>query len=88
MKWIKTIVVSLVIAGLLAIAQHHHDDFDGHDDCPVCALVQDGIAFNDDTPHVAVFWRVLFALIGEENACKGNSRFHFHRPRGPTVFFA
>lgn len=88
MKLVKTIVVSLVVAGLLAIAQHHHDDFDGHDDCPVCALVQDGLGFNDDTPHVAVFWVVLFALVGVENACKANSHFHFYRPRGPPAFFA
>lgn len=88
MKIFRHIVVLLLVAGLLAIAQHHHDDFDAHDDCPVCALVQSGLDFGDYTPKVAVFWIFLFALVGESRTCKANSHFHFYRPRGPPAIFA
>ena len=88
MKLFKTIVVSFMVAGLLAIAQHHHDDFDEHDECPVCALVQDGLEFNDFTPQVAVFWTVLFALAGVCCTRKAVSHFHFYRPRGPPALLA
>lgn len=85
MKFFKTIAVSFLVAGLLAIAQHHHDDFDGHDDCPVCALVQGGLEFNDFTPRVAVFWTVLFTLVGVCSVRKADSHFLFYKPRGPPV---
>lgn len=88
MKFFKTIAVSFLVAGLLAIAQHHHDDFDGHDDCPVCALVQDGLEFNDFTPQVTVFWAVLFVLTGACGTRRADSHFNLYRPRGPPAFFA
>lgn len=85
MKIFKAIVVTLLLAGLLSVAQHYHDDFDEHDDCPVCALVQHGLDFSDFTPHVAVFWIVLFVLRGESGVFRANPRFCFCRPRGPPL---
>lgn len=88
MKFLKTIIVTLVIAGLISIAQHHHDDFGEHDDCPVCALVQNGLDFNDYTPQVAVFWVLLFIVAAECSVSKAKAHFHFYRPRGPPAIFA
>lgn len=83
MKLLRTIVVTLMVAGLLAIAQHHHDDFDVHDDCPVCVLVQNGLDFGDDVLNVAVFLVVVCELASEIHVFKTNLRFHFSRPRAP-----
>ena len=84
----RAIIVILLIAGLLSVAQHHHDDFDGHEDCPICALVQDGLDYHDYTPQIAVFWAGLFTLAGAECTRKANPHFHFYRPRGPPAIFA
>lgn len=82
-KILRAMVVVLLAAGLLGIAQHHHDDFGEHDDCPVCALVQGGLDICDDTPQVSVFWVILFALVGEGCSRLAGTHFRFYRPRGP-----
>lgn len=86
MKLFKTTIIALVMAGLLSIAQHHHDDFDEHDDCPVCALVQNGLDVSDNVPDVAVFLVVICELTSEIRVFKTNPHFHFSRPRAPPVF--
>ena len=88
MKLFKTIIVALVMAGLLSIAQHHHDDFDEHDDCPVCALVQDGVEFVDYTPQVVLFWGTLFTLREPTQVYTETLRYNFYKPRGPPCFLA
>ena len=85
MKFLKTIIVALLVAGLFSIAQHHHDDFDEHDDCPVCALVQNGLDICGDVPDVAVFLVVICELVSEIHVFKTNPRFHFSRPRAPPI---
>ena len=85
MKFLKTIIVALLVAGLFSIAQHHHDDFDEHDDCPVCALVQNGLDVASGTTDVAVILVVIGELISEIRVFKTNPRFHFSRPRAPPI---
>ena len=85
MKLFRIIIVALLFAGLLLIAQHHHDDFDGHDDCPVCALVQNGLDICGDVPDVAVFLVVIGELVSEIRVFKTNPHFHFSRPRAPPI---
>jgi hypothetical protein len=84
-KLFKTTIIALVMAGLLSIAQHHHDDFDEHDDCPVCALVQNGLDVSDNVPDVAVFLVVICELVSEIRVFKTNPHFHFSRPRAPPI---
>ena len=86
MKIFKTIIVVLLFAGLLSIALHHHDDFDEHDDCPVCALVQHGLDIADDVPNVALFLVVICELTIQRCISKTNSHLHFYRPRGPPKY--
>ena len=88
MKLFKTIIIALVMAGLLSIAQHHHDDFDEHDDCPVCALVQHGLDIAGDVPDVIVFLVVISELTIQKCTSKSNSHVHFYKPRGPPCFSA
>ncbi len=88
MKFLKTIIVALLVAGLLSIAQHHHDDFDEHDDCPVCALVQNGLDLSGDATEVAVFLVVIGELVSEIRIFRTNPRFHFSRPRAPPALSA
>lgn len=88
MKFLKTIIVALVVAGLLAIAQHHHEDFDDHSDCPVCALVQNGLDVASDTADVAVILVVICELVSEIRIFRTNPRFHFSRPRAPPALSA
>ena len=88
MKFWKTIIVALVVAGLLSIAQHHHDDFDEHDDCPVCALVQKGLDVASGTTDVAVILVVIGELVSEIRIFRTNPRFHFSRPRAPPALSA
>ena len=85
MKFLKTIIVALLVAGLFSIAQHHHDDFDEHDDCPVCALVQNGLNVASGTANVAVILVVICELVSEIRIFKTNPRFHFSRPRAPPI---
>jgi len=87
-KFLKTIIVVFVVAGLLSIAQHHHDDFDEHDDCPVCALVQHGLDIAGDVPEVNLPLVVICELTIQKCASKTNSQIHFYRPRGPPCFSA
>ena len=86
MKLYKTIIIALVMAGLLSIAQHHHEDFDEHDDCPVCMLVQNGLDVASGTADVAVILVVIGELVSEIRIFRTNPRFHFSRPRAPPVF--
>ena len=88
MKFLKTIIVVFVVAGLLSIAQHHHDDFDEHSDCPVCALVQHGLDIAGDIPEVNLLLVVICELTIQKCASKTNSHVHFYRPRGPPCFSA
>ena len=83
MKFLKTIIVALLVAGLFSIAQHHHDDFDEHDDCPVCALVQNGLNVASGTADVAVILVVIGELVSEIRIFRTNPFFHFSRPRAP-----
>ena len=85
MKLYKTIIIALVMAGILSIAQHHHEDFDEHDDCPVCMLVQNGLDFSGDIPDVALYLVVIGELVNETRILKTNPRFHFSRPRAPPI---
>ena len=88
MKLYKTIIVAFVVAGLLSIAQHHHNDFDEHDDCPVCALVQNGLDVASGTTDGAVFLVVIGELVSEIRIFRTNPRFHFSRPRAPPALSA
>ena len=88
MKFLKTIIVALLVAGLFSIAQHHHDDFDEHDDCPVCALVQNGLDFSGNATEVAVFLVVIGELVSEIRVFRTNPRFHFSSPRAPPALSA
>ena len=85
MKFLKTIIVALLVAGLFSIAQHHHDDFDEHDDCPVCALVQNGLNVASGTADVAVILVVIGELVSEIRIFRTNPFFHFSRPRAPPI---
>ena len=85
MKWIRVALVALVVAGILAIAQHHHDDFDEHDDCPVCALVQDGAEFVDYTPQVVIVYKTLFILDTPTYNYVEMLRYNFYKPRAPPA---
>lgn len=85
MKFLKTIIVVFVVAGLLSIAQHHHDDFDEHSDCPVCALVQHGLDIAGDIPEVNLLLVVICELLSEIRVFKTNPQFHFSRPRAPPI---
>lgn len=82
---ILKLIVVLLIAGLMAIAQHHHDDFDEHEDCPVCALVQNGLDMGEYAPEVCVFLVVVCELASEIHIYKTNPHFHFSRPRAPPA---
>lgn len=86
MKFLKTIIIVLLVSGLLTIALHHHDDFDGHEDCPVCALVQNGLDVESGATDIAVILVVIGELVSEIRIFKTNPRFHFSRPRGPPTF--
>ena len=88
MKIFRTIIVVLLFAGLLSVAQHHHDDFDSHEDCPICALVQDGLDIGGDVPQVALFLVVICELTNQKCLSKTNSLVHFYRPRGPPCLLA
>lgn len=35
-------LVVLLVAGLLAISQHHHDDLEHHDECAICQVLDCG----------------------------------------------
>ncbi len=83
MKFARIVIVSILAALLFAVTQHHHDDFNEHEDCPACVLVQGGFEFNDFTPQVTLFWIPLFELVSEKNTCKINSHIYFYRSRGP-----
>ena len=83
MRFARIVLASILVAALFAVAQHHHDDFGEHDDCPACVLVQGGFEYNDFTPQVTLFWIALFVLVNEESSCKINSHIYFYRSRGP-----
>jgi len=85
---ILKLIVVLLVAGLLAVAQHHHDDFDEHVDCPVCALVQNGLDMGENAPDVCVFLVVVCELVSEIHICRANPHFHFSRPRAPPTLLA
>ena len=47
---IRKFVIVLIAACLFAVAEHHHDDFDQHEDCAICALIHDGYNLEEFTP--------------------------------------
>ncbi len=79
----RKFVIVLIAASLLAIAQHHHDDFDGHEDCPICALIHECEDIKDHTPEVTVFWFILFLITIPHLTQKTFSTILHYRPRGP-----
>lgn len=79
----RKFVIVLIAACLLAIAQHHHDDFEEHEDCPICALIHESEDIKDYTPEVTVFWFILFILTIPHFAQKTFSAILHYRPRGP-----
>ena len=79
----RKLLIVLIAACFLAIAEHHHDDFDSHDDCPVCALIHSGIHLDDFVPVVTVFWVLLF-IVQVQNSSRNLPNFvHHYNPRGP-----
>ncbi len=81
----RKFVIVLIAACLLAIAQHHHDDFEQHEDCTICALIHDGWNLEDFTSIVVVFWMLLF-IQQTPFASQNSFYFVFHyNPRGPPA---
>jgi hypothetical protein len=69
----------------LAVAQHHHDDFEQHEDCAICALIHDGFHLEDFTPIAVVFWVLLF-ILQTQYAPRNPLSFVLHyNPRGPPA---
>lgn len=81
----RKFVIVLIAACLLAIAQHHHDDFEQHEDCTICALIHDGWNLEDFTSIAVVFWVLLF--IQQTPFASQNSLYfvHHYNPRGPPA---
>ena len=79
----RKFIIVLIAACLLAVAQHHHDDFEGHDDCPVCALIHDGFHLDDFTPVAVVFWILLFILQTQYASRNLQTFVPHYNPRGP-----
>lgn len=80
---IRKFVIVLIAACLLAVAQHHHDDFEQHEDCAICALIHDGFHLEDFTPIAVVFWVLLF-ILQTQYAPRNPLSFVLHyNPRGP-----
>ena len=81
----RKFVIVLIAACLLAIAQHHHDDFKQHEDCTICALIHDGYNLEEFTPVAVVFWILLFI---QQTPFASQNSFHFvfhYNPRGPPA---
>jgi len=79
----RKFIIVLIAACLLAVAQHHHDDFEGHEDCPVCALIHDGFHLDDFTPVAVVFWILLFILQTQYASRNLQTFVPHYNPRGP-----
>ena len=85
LSYIRKFVIVLIAASLLAIAQHHHDDFELHEDCTICALIHDGFHLEDFTPIAVVFWVLLF-ILQVQHASQNPFTFVLHyNPRGPPI---
>ncbi|WP_290761095.1 hypothetical protein [Fibrobacter sp. UBA4297] len=48
----RKFIIVLLAACLLDIAEHHHDDFEEHEDCPICALIHDGFDYDNITTQI------------------------------------
>jgi len=81
----RKFVIVLIASCLLAIAQHHHDDFEEHEDCPICALIHECDDIKDYTPEVSVFWVILFLVTTPHSAQESFSTILHYRPRGPPA---
>jgi len=82
---IRKFIIVLIAACLLAIAQHHHEDFEEHDDCPVCALIHDGLHLDNFTSVAVVFWILLFILQTQCGSQNPQTFIPHYNPRGPPV---
>ncbi len=81
----RKFIIVLIAACLLAIAQHHHEDFEEHDDCPVCALIHDGFHLDDFTSVAVVFWILLFIIQAQCGSRNSLTFVPHYNPRGPPV---
>ena len=82
---IRKFVIVLIAACLLAVAQHHHDDFEQHEDCAICALIHDGFHLDDFTP-IAVVFGVLLFILQTQYVPRNSLSFVLHyNPRGPPA---
>ena len=85
LSYMRKFVIVLIAACLLAIAQHHHDDFEQHEDCTICALIHDGWNLENFTFTAVVFWVLLFI---QQTPFASQNSFHFvlhYNPRGPPA---
>ena len=80
---IRKFVIVLIAVCLLAVVQHHHDDFEQHEDCAICALVHDGFHLEDFTPIAVVFWVLLFILQMQYTSQNPFTFILHYNPRGP-----
>ena len=85
LSYMRKFIIVLIAASLLAIAQHHHDGFEEHDDCPVCALIHDGFHLDDFTPVAVVFWILLFILQTQYASRNPQTFVPHYNPRGPPT---
>ena len=82
---IRKFVIVLIAACLFAVAEHHHDDFDQHEDCAICALIHDGYNLEEFTPVAVVFWILLFILqVQYASRIPFTQTLHYN-PRGPPI---
>ena len=82
---IRKIVIVLIATCLLAVAEHHHDDFEEHEDCPICVLIHDGYNLENFTPIAVVFWILLFILqVQYVSRIPFTQTLHYN-PRGPPI---
>lgn len=82
---IRKFVIMLIAACLLAVAQHHHDDFEQHEDCTICALIHNGWNLEDFTSIAVVFWVLLFILQTQYFPRNYLSFVLHYNPRGPPA---
>ena len=82
---IRKFVIVLIAACLLAVAEHHHDDFEQHEDCPICVLIHDGYNLEDFTPIAVVFWVLLFILQVQHATRNLHTFVPHYNPRGPPA---
>ena len=85
LSYIRKFVIVLIAACLLAVAEHHHDDFEQHEDCAICALIHDGYNLEEFTPVAVVFWILLFILQVQYASRNPQIFVPHYNPRGPPA---